>query len=356
VTVLLLLAGFALLLGGAEVLVRGASHAASAAGVAPIVIGLTVVAFATSTPELAVTTAATFRGDDELALGNVIGSNIANILLILGASALVAPLVVHRRIIRLEVPLLIAASVLVLLLALNGHLGRGEGALLVAGGAAYTAFLVREAHKNGSTVRHANRQDTEGRRGRLRALAVDLVLMIAGIGLLVLGSRWLVDAAEAIARAAGVSELAIGLTIVAVGTSLPELATSVVASVRGERDLAVGNLIGSNLFNLLFILGIASVVAPGGLTAAPVAVAFDLPIMIAVSVACIPIFFTDHTIGRWEGGAFLAFFIAYSAYVLMAASGHEAVDELGDTMLHFVLPLTALTLVVATFRELRRRG
>ena len=361
-TLLLLLAGIATLVAGAELLVRGASRAAAAAGIAPLVVGLTVVAFGTSAPELAVTTAATLRGDADLAMGNVVGSNISNILLILGASAAVTPLVVQRRIIRLEVPLLIAASLLTLILAMNGVLGRLDGLLLVGAGAGYTAFLVREARRNGAAngptpgaAKAASGTTAGAKRLRRRALALDALLVLAGVALLVLGSGWLVDAAETIAVAAGVSELAIGLTVVAVGTSLPELATSVVASLRGERDIAVGNVIGSNLFNLFFILGAAAAVSPAGIAASPVALAFDLPIMIAVAAAALPIFFTGHTIGRGEGGLFLGYYVVYSAYVLMAASGHEAVDVLEDAMLFFAFPITALTLLLASVREIRRR-
>lgn len=359
VTLIMLLAGIATLVGGAELLVRGASRAAAAAGIAPLVVGLTVVALGTSAPELAVTTAATLRGDADLAMGNVVGSNISNILLILGASAAVTPLVVQRRIIRLEVPLLIAASVLTLVLAMNGALGRLEGVLLVIAGVGYTAFLVREARRNGAengAAKTSSAPPTAGaKRQHRRALALDALLVLAGIALLVLGSGWLVDAAETIAAAAGVSELAIGLTVVAVGTSLPELATSVVASLRGERDIAVGNVIGSNLFNLFFILGAAAAVSPSGIAASPVALAFDLPIMIAVAAAALPIFFTGHTIGRGEGGLFLGYYVVYSAYVLLAASGHEAVDVLEHAMLFFAFPITALTLLLASARELRRR-
>jgi cation:H+ antiporter len=248
-TALLFVAGLVLLVAGAESLVRGATRLASAAGIAPLVVGLTVVAFGTSAPELAVTTAATLQGDADLALGNVVGSNILNVLLILGLSAVVAPLVVQRRVVRLEVPFMIAVTALVGLLTVDGSISRGEGAALLIGGITYTVVLVVQARKAnaGSTAASSDRPATS-------ALVGSAARVLLGLVLLVLGSRWIVQGAEAMAADLGVPNLVIGLTIVSAGTSLPELATSVVASIRGERDLAVGNIIGSNVFNLLIIL------------------------------------------------------------------------------------------------------
>jgi len=283
-------AGLALLGFGAELLVRGASRLAAAFGISPIVIGLTVVAFGTSAPELAVSLKAAFAGQADLAMGNVIGSNILNVLLILGASAVIVPLVVHAQLIRLDVPLLIGVSVLVLLMGLDGRIGRLDGLLLFAGALAYTGFLVRQSRRENAAVQAEYAAEYAAK--RVASPLVNGLLVLAGLVLLVGGSRLLVTAALAFARAMGVSELIVGLTIVAAGTSLPEIATSILAAARGERDIAVGNVVGSNLFNILIVLGLTALVSPDGVAVAPGALDFDLPVMVAVAVACLPIFFT----------------------------------------------------------------
>ena len=358
--IFLFLLGLGLLVAGAEVLVRGASRIALAAGISPLVIGLTVVAFGTSAPELAVTTSAALRGEPDLALGNVVGSNIFNVLVVLGASALVAPLVVSRRLVRLEVPLLTISAVLVLLLALDGLISRVEGAFLLFGAFAYTGLLLHQSRSGGGDGGAADvvtlLAGQEARGARARRILIDVLLITAGLALLVLGSRWLVDGATTFAMALGVSELIIGLTIVAAGTSLPELATSIVATFRGQRDMAVGNIVGSNLFNVLLILGAASLVAPHGVPAPSAAVRFDIPVMVGVSVACLPVFFSGLRIARWEGALFLGYYLAYTAYIILAATHHDALAGYRAAMLFFVLPLTAITLLVITLRGHRRRA
>lgn len=355
--------GIGILVLGADLLIRGAARIALMAGVSPLVIGLTVVAFGTSAPELAVTSSASLAGNPDLALGNVVGSNIFNILLILGASALVAPLVVKRQLIRVEVPLLTVSSVLVLLLAVDGRIGRGEGALLVAGAVAYTGALLWKSRRNRPDRGMDGDPDPalpsgvleKGRPGTgVGRILLDLSLAVAGLGLLVLGSRWMVAGARSFAASLGVSELVIGLTIVAAGTSLPELATSVIAALKGERDMAVGNIVGSNLFNVLLILGTAAVVAPDGVPASPVALRFDIPVMIAVSIACLPTFVTGLRIARWEGALFLAYYVAYTAYVVLAATEHESLEAYRTGMVFFVLPLTGVTLLVVAVAAARR--
>lgn len=357
--ILLFTAGGVLLVIGAELLVRGASRLAIAAGVTPLVVGLTVVAFGTSAPELAVTVGSAHLGEADLALGNVVGSNIFNILLVLGLSALVAPLVVSQQLVRLDVPLMITASFLVLLLGLDGRIGRFDGLLLTLGVLAYTFFMVRHSRRETAEVR-AEYEEAYGDQepGRPR-WPVDIILVAAGVGLLVLGAAWLVEAAVSTATALGVSELVIGLTIVAAGTSLPEVATSVMASIRGERDIAVGNAVGSCLFNLLAVLGIGSLVAPDGVTVPPGALTFDIPVMIAVAIAALPVFFTGYTIARWEGAVFLGYYIIYILYLVLEATEHHLLSALGNALAWFVLPLTALTLlllVVGWMRSPRARG
>jgi cation:H+ antiporter len=181
------------------------------------------------------------------------------------------------------------------------------------------------------------------------AVLVQIGLVVAGLVLLVLGARWLVDAAITMARSMGVSELVIGLTIVAAGTSMPEVATSVLAAFRGERDIAVGNVVGSNLFNVLAVLGLSGV-AGDGIDVAPAVLSFDLPVALAVAVACLPITFSGHLIARWEGVLFLAYYVAYTAYVILAASAHDALPAFSAAMAWFVLPLTAVTVLVVAWR------
>ncbi len=352
-TLLLFVLGGALLVAGAELLVRGASRLAVAAGISPLVVGLTVVAFGTSAPELAVTVGAAVTGQADVALGNVVGSNIGNVLLILGLSAAVAPLVVAQRLVWIEVPLMIGVSVVTLLFALDGRIGRIEGLLLFAGIVAYTVFAVRRSRRESAAVRAEYREEF-GRAGRSRwAWAVDCAMVLAGLALLVLGAHWLVEGAVAVAEALGVSELVIGLTVVAIGTSLPELATSVLASLRGERDIAVGNVVGSNLFNLLAVLGLGSALAPDGIAVPRAALTFDLPVMIAVAVACLPIFFTGHAISRWEGWLFIAYYGAYTAFLILDSASHDALPAFSAMLAWFALPLTAVTLAMLTWRAAR---
>jgi cation:H+ antiporter len=340
--------GFAVLTCGAELLVRGAAGIAAALRISPLVIGLTVVAFATSAPELAVAIGAALEGRPDLAIGNVVGSNIFNVLAILGVSALVAPLVVDRQLIRLDVPIMIAASVLVWLLCAGGVLGRAEGALLFVLPLAYIGWLVRQSRRENAANGADDPDAPPPRLGR------DLVLAAAGLALLVLGARWLVAGASGIATALGVSELVIGLTIVAAGTSLPELATSLLASLRGQRGIAVGNVIGSNLFNLLGVLGLTAMVAPGGIPVARAALAVDIPIMVAVAVACFPIFFT-RLVSRHEGATFLLLYVLYGAWLVLDARHHHLEDEFTAVILYGVLPATALVIAIAIRDGLHRR-
>lgn len=349
---LLLAAGLAVLVVGAECLVRGASRLALRFGISPLVIGLTVVAFGTSSPELAVSVQSGLDGQADLAVGNVVGSNIFNVLAVLGLSALIAPLVVQQQLVRFDVPLVVGLSVLVLLMAQDGRIGLFDGLLLASGLVAYTVLVIRQSRREAAAVEAEYAKEFGSvRSGWLTRLPVQIALVVGGLGLLVLGASWLVDSAVAIARALEISEAVIGLTIVAAGTSFPELATSIVAAVRGERDIAVGNVVGSSVFNLLGILGIAAVVTPGGLEVAPGIVHFDIPVMIAVAFACLPIFASGHRIARWEGALFLAYYAIYVAYLVLAATEHAALERFGATMLGFVLPLTGVTLLVLWARH-----
>ncbi len=300
------LLGLVALVVGAEVLVRGASGLARSLGVSSLVVGLTVVAFGTSAPELSISLLSLLKGQADLSVGNVVGSNIANILLILGSSALLAPLVVSRQLVRFDVPIMIAASFLVLILSWNGSLGRWDGAILVLALITYTVVLILTQKKEDEPRENPGAKSPIGKKSA--GVVVQLVMVLVGLVLLVLGAGWLVDSATSFARWMGVSELVIGLTVVAGGTSLPELATSLMAAIRGERDIAIGNVVGSCILNLLMVLGTASLVAPNGIELNPALLSFDIPVMIAVSVACLPILFTDHLVARWEGALFLLYY------------------------------------------------
>ncbi len=347
-----LVAGLVLLVLSAELLVRGASRLALAAGVSPLIIGLTVVAFGTSAPEMSVAVVDSWQGQGQVALGNVIGSNIFNVLFVLGLAALIMPLTVDQQLVQLDVPLLVGVSFGVWLLASDGVLGRTDGLLLFAGALVYTAFLIRQSRRESKAIlaEYASEFGADSTRST-PSRAIDLAQVGLGLGGLILGSRWLVASAVEIATWWGVSELVIGLTIVAIGTSLPELATSLIATVRGERDIAVGNVVGSNLFNLLAVLGLSALVAPGGLVVTQQTLSFDLLVMTAVAVACLPIFFTGHTIARWEGGLFLGYYVVYTLYLLLAAQGDARLEMLQAGLLFFAIPLTIVTLLVLSWRS-----
>jgi cation:H+ antiporter len=315
------------------------------------VIGLTVVAYGTSSPEMAVSVKSVLAGQGDIAAGNVVGSNIFNVLFILGASAVITPLLVSSQLIRLDVPIMMGVSALMLLLAADGSIGRLDAALLFAGAIAYTVFQILQSRKESAAIREEYGKEY----GPMQtSTAVNLAFVAAGLVLLVLGSRWLVNGAVAFAQAFGVSELVIGLTIVAAGTSLPEVATSILAAIRGERDIAVGNVVGSNIFNILAVLGLSGLVAPAGLPVSGALVTFDVPVMIAVAVACFPIFASGATIARWEAALFLFYYAAYTAYLVLAAQQHDALPAFSAAMQIFVLPLTAVTLAIVGWRAWKR--
>jgi cation:H+ antiporter len=346
--------GLVALVAGAELLVRGASKLALSFGISPLVVGLTVVAFGTSAPEMAVSVQSAWSGQVDIALGNVVGSNIFNVLFILGLSALIVPLVVHQQIIRQEVPVMIGASLLLWAMAADGGINRWEGLLLASLIVGYTFVIIRQSRRETAAIKAEYEEAFDGgATGWDAHWGVQLLLILAGLALLVLGSSWLVEAAVAFAQYLGVSELIIGLTIVAAGTSLPEVATSIMAAIRGERDIAVGNVVGSNIFNILSVLGISASVAPSDLVVAPAMLAFDLPIMVAVAVVCLPVFFNGSCITRWEGALFLALYGAYTLYLILHATGHDALQGYSTVMGSFVLPLLAITLVVLAVRHWR---
>ena len=407
---LMLVTGLVLLVVGGELLVRGASSVAAAFGISPLVIGLTVVAFGTSSPEMAVSIQAGLAGNPDIAVGNVVGSNIFNVLFILGACALILPLLVSLPLVRREVPIMIGVSGLLLLLSLDGSISFLDGALLFAGIVFYTVWSIIQSRKETAANKAVAESTTVdvidgksplwlggaiavlalavagfflgwfnivvvvflvigtllfiagslfGKGGTTRSgdIAHQVGFIAAGLGTLVLGAGYLIDSSTAIARSLGVSDLIIGLTIVAAGTSLPEVATSIIATIRKERDIAIGNVVGSNIFNILGILGLSAMVTAGGLNVNPLMISFDMPIMIAVAMACLPIFFSGFTIARWEGILFLGSYVAYTSFLGLVATNHPALETFQNAML-LVLPLIAVTLIWTSaqfFRSQRAR-
>jgi len=349
---LFFIAGLLLLIGGAELLVRGASKLAARAGISPLVIGLTVVAFGTSAPELAISLQSGFSGEADLLLGNVIGSNIFNVLLVLGISAMVTPLIVSQKLVRLDIPLMIGVSILLYLFAVDGTISRMEGIVLFVILIIYILYLIYQS-KTDKEKPQPEFVEEYGETPR-RHWLWHASLVAAGLVLLVVGARWLVESAITFAEYLGISSLVIGLTIVAAGTSLPEVATSVMASIKGERDIAVGNIVGSNLFNIMSILGLTAIILPQDIPVSAGILGFDLPVMIAVSVACLPIFFTGNKIDRWEGLLFFGYYLIFTIYLILKASQHDVLPLFNNTMLWFVLPLTVVTLVVILLYEFRK--
>lgn len=323
--------GLIVLVVGASWLVRGAISVAGRAGLSPLLIGLTVVAFGTSMPEVAVSVKAGLAGQGEIVLGNVVGSNVFNILVILGLSALVAPLLVTARVIRVDAPLMVASCVLPVLLSLDGSLGRLDGSLLLLGLAAY--LLVQ-----GRLAAAEEASDAVGEFA-LGGVGISLVLGITGLVLLGLGADQVVTGAANLARAAGVSELVVGLTVLAAGTSLPELATSVAATYQGERDLAVGNVLGSNVFNALGVLGVGAVTGPG--IPVPTGVfTLDYPVMVGAALICLPILLSGTRIARGEGAVLVLFYVTYMVYLGLHTADHGFQEEFGILALGVVLPLS----------------
>ncbi len=361
-----ILFGLVLLVAGGELLVRGASGLATRIGMSSLVVGLTVVAFATSAPELAVTLGAVLGGEPGLAVGNVVGSNIINVLMILGASAVILPLLVKVQLIRVDIPLMAALSMLFLLLAIDGGFSRVDGLILFVLLVLYIAVAIILSRRDGHAddLRGPGASIATASAGRVAAEEVDapggsigrdLVLVLIGVVLLVVGANILVKGATGIATAFGVSDLIVGLTVVAVGTSLPELATSIVAVRRGQRDLAVGNVVGSNIFNIGAVAGLAAIISPTGLPVPESALALDIPLMIAASAVLLPLAFTGSVIARWEGGLLVALYVAYLLYTVLAAAERPILHGFTTVMLWFVTPLVVLTVISTVAYEISRQ-
>lgn len=343
----LVVAGLAVLIIGGEALVRGASTLAVKAGISSLVVGLVVVSAATSAPELAVTVGAVLGGEPGLAVGNVVGSNIVNILFILGVSAILLPLTIHRQVVRFDMPVMLGMAVALMIFSLDGSVSALEGALLLAGLLYHAIASIRIGKKEGASAT----QDEPALNAKPVKLWLAVVLLVGGIAALAIGAQMLVTGAVNIAESMGISSLVIGLSVVAVGTSLPELATSIIAARRGERDMAVGNIVGSNIFNIGMVLGLPAILFGEGIPIPPAAIAIDMPLMIAASLALVPIAFTGFTISRWEGAVFVSLYAAYVIFLVLDSAGHDAASGFTAIMLWMVLPLVAATLIALTSYE-----
>ncbi|MDF3929916.1 calcium/sodium antiporter [Pseudomonas putida] len=340
-----------LLIGGAELLVRSALRLAQRLHVRPLIIGLSLVAFGSTAPQLTVSLQAAYQGAPDVAVGSVIGSNIFNVLVILGLAALIIPLRVSRQLVRLDIPLMIVASGLVYALSANAHLGRVEGALLLLGLAGYLAMLWHQSRHYARTYPAPD----AARSGAGRFWSGTLLQILVGLGLLSLAGHLLLEAAIEVATDLGLSERIIGLTVVAICTSLPELAAALIAALRGEREIAVGTVIGSNLFNLLAVLGLTALITPEPLSISPNALSFDLPVMLGVAVLSLPVFYSGYRITRAEGLVFLCLYLAYGLHVAAFTMGMPLAGRLERLMLFYVLPVLAAVLLYTTVRAWRRQ-
>jgi cation:H+ antiporter len=341
------LGGLLLLLFGAELAVRAAVDLAAILRIRPLLIGLTVVALGSSAPQLAVSLQAAFSSNTDIAVGSVIGGSIFNVLVTLGLCALIVPLRVARQVLRIDIPLMIAACLLVTGLAWDRELGKLDGALLLAGLAACLVVVLRQG---GHIARHGHTVGSEAPRASSR-----LTMLVGGLLTLALGGHLLVDASVVIALNLGLSERIIGLTVIAIATSLPGLMTSVIAALRGERDMAVGNVIGSNLLNLLGVLGLTAMVAPDSLSVSPNALIFDLPVLLGVAALCLPVLYSGYRIDRVEGLLFLSLYLTYGLHIVSISTGMLLAERLESAMLRLILPVLAVLVTWGIVRAWRRQ-
>lgn len=309
---LLLAGGLVALVVGAELVVREGSALAARLGVHPIVVGMTVVSLGTSLPELAIGLNAAQQGNGGLAIGNIVGTNLVNILLILGLSALLRPIVFDRRTLRFDLPVMTGAALLLLLVAADGSLSTADGLWLSGYGGIYLGAVLVAA------FRRSQDRDATPRGGNAQRTPARVILLLAGLVSIIIGSELLVDGAVDIARGLGVSDAFIGLTIVAIGTSAPELVTTIVSTLRGDRSIALGNLIGSSVFNIALILGPTVIIAPGLVPVPDDVLAVDLLLLVATTLICIPFFRTRRQLSRVEGGLFVGAYVVYLVWLIAA--------------------------------------
>ena len=340
---------------GADFLLRGAARLAAAFGISPLAIGLTIVAIGTASPEIAVSLQAAVSGQGDLTLGNVLGSNIFNILFILGITAIVAPIVIAEQLIRMDAPIMLGVSLLALGLASDGNIGIFDSLVLLSCLIGYTVFALRQSRAESKIVQNEYAEEFAEKQPRtLRNTIINILFILVGLVLLAVGSRWLVDSAVVIARALKVSELVIGLTIVAVGTSLPEVTTSVIAALKKESDIAVGNAVGSNIFNLLGVLGVGALLAPNGIPVAERVLRLDFLVMLFVALVSLPIFYLDNRISRTEGLLLLTYYVSYLTYIIMQSTDSSALPAL-TWFIAFFVPITFIALVMFAVKSSRTK-
>ena len=345
-TIVQFILGLVGLIAGAELFLKAVDRFGLKWGVSPLIMGLTVVAFATGAPELAISIKAAFSGSADLVLGNIIGSNIANILLILGITAIISPINITRRVIRIDVPIVITISVAVYLMSLDGGLSTVDGVILLMGFLAYSYFTFVQIKNNSDEEDEDEAFQYDLSPDDLAKGTVFYIknggLLISGLALIVLGSNWMVDSAVIIARILGLSELVIGLTIISIGTSLPEVATSLSAARKGKADIAVANVMGSTLYNVLLTLALTLIIAPNVLAVSKDAITLDLPFMVLVSMACIPIFVAGFNLTRVDGALFLGYYVTYLTYLVLNAINSPIVSAMQGIILYAAIPLTLL--------------
>ncbi len=337
--------GLVILCFGADWLVRASVKIAGILSIPTVIIGLTVVSFGTSAPELAVSMISALGHQSDVAMGNVLGSNIFNIFVIIGLSAAIRPMQVHLNLIRIDTPILVALSLLLLSLCWGSQLSRIEGVVLVGLLVAYIFlqfYLVKREKKSKILDQELKEleADSQVKGDKTKAFLMYSGLFIVGLGFLILGSRWFVNGSVDLARWLGWSELMIGLTLVAVGTSIPEIATSVAAALRGHHDIAIANAIGSNVFNILCVLGFTSMIQP--LAVSHEALLFDFPVMISAAIICWPIFLQGRKVERYEGALLLIFYLGYLSLVYLRAVGLIQLDSLVATAYFWLIPLSLI--------------
>lgn len=316
-----LLGGMLLLIIGSDLLIRGASALSLSFKVSPLVIGLTVVAFGTSAPEIAVSLGSVFSGNSNLAFSNVLGSNIFNILFILGIASLIKPIKIDQQIIKKETRLMILFSIILTVFSLNGIITRMEGMILFVGIIVYTIWTIKKSRDEYKAIQDEYNQHLEAVKIKTGHLSFNIILVILGLTLLVIGAKGVVTSAVQIAQYFGISDLVIGLTIIAAGTSLPELATSVFASFKGKGDIAVSNVIGSNIFNILCIIGLAAIFSKHGIIVSLDKMNFDFIIFIASTILCLPFFKSHFCLSRMEGSCFIIIYLLYISFLISSTQG-----------------------------------
>ncbi len=348
-----LIVGLIALLGGAELLVRSATKIALFFKLSPLVIGLTIVAFGTSAPEIAVALSGSFDNHIGLGFGNVIGSNIFNLLFILGLMAVFKPLRIVRKVVRVDIPLMIITSAGLLVLAMDGHLSKIEGAIMLLGLVLFTVFTLRQGKKEENDF---NKDFRESRKSISRGtLTLQFIILLLSIILLGWGSDRVVDSSVVIARELGIDEFIIGLTIIAVGTSLPELVTSLMALAHRRCDLAVGNIVGSSIFNILGVVSVMTLVSSGGVTVTANNLSMDLPVLLASSVVCLPIFFSGYRISRLEGIFFIIYYLVYIVFFAVITAPDSFFGTYVRISMIYVIPSVFIIYVFIVLQLGKRR-